>query len=91
MCIGQAASALSVSYNANDSGTAPTTGNFSVPQFDPALGILLSVELEVEGNSSGGTNEVENENESAGGSATLTIGTDIQVTGPAALLHANST
>lgn len=74
-----------ITYTDDDSGSAPASGFFSVDQFDTSLGTLLSVRLDVTGNSSGGTNEVENEDDS-GGNATLEIGTDITVTGPAAAL-----
>jgi len=60
-------------------------GNFTVPQFDPSLGTLISVSLSVTGDSFGGTNSYQNLSGNPG-TATVTIGSDITVSGPAALV-----
>jgi hypothetical protein len=80
-----AAHAASISYYASDSGATPVSSDFAVSKFDTSLGTLLSVQLEVTGNSFGGSNEVDNESTS-GGNATLTIATDMLFTGPGALI-----
>ncbi len=61
------------------------SGTFTLPQFNSALGILSSVQLTIVGNSAGGSNQIENESPTAG-SGTVSIGSNITVTGPAALL-----
>ncbi|MGF1632779.1 MAG: choice-of-anchor E domain-containing protein [Phycisphaerae bacterium] len=65
--------------------TAGSNGSFSMPQFDPGLGTLLSVTVEVTGNSFGGSNALDNQSAQAG-EASVTIGSNIFVTGPSSLL-----
>ena len=85
LCVATAG-AYTITHNASGSGTAPDSNSFSVPQFDDSGGLTLqSVQLIVDGNSTGGFSVVDNESDSAG-TATLKIGTNIQVTGPAALI-----
>lgn len=64
---------------------AGTSGNFSLPQFDPAYGTLISVILQVTGNSFGGHNGIHNTSYIHSGFATLSIGSTITVTGPESL------
>ena len=66
-------------YESNASGT------FGVPQFNPALGTLTSVELIVEGDSYGGTNGFQNTT-AFSGTASVNIGSLIHVTGPSSLV-----
>jgi hypothetical protein len=59
-----------------------STGTFMVPQYtDPGGKPLLKVTLTVIGHSSGGSNTFDNE-DLAGGTATVSIGTEIKVSGP---------
>lgn len=64
---------------------AGASGSFNVPQFDPSLGTLTQVDLFVTGNSSGGSNSVENLSGNPGFVTIVSIGTNITVSGPAAL------
>lgn len=80
------ASAASITYGPNAFGTfaAGSGGVFNMPSFDTNLGTLTKVELTVTGNSDGGSNSIQNLSDNAG-EASVTIGTDITVTGPSAL------
>lgn len=80
------ASAASISYGPSAFGTftAGAGGVFNMPSFDTNLGTLTKVELTVTGNSDGGSNSIQNLSENAG-EASVTIGTDITVSGPSAL------
>lgn len=80
------ASAASVSYGPSAFGSygAGAAGSFNMPSFDTNLGTLTKVELTVTGNSDGGSNSIQNLSDNAG-EASVTIGTDITVSGPAAL------
>lgn len=81
------ANAATVVYGPTSFGTYPTgsSGTFPVPQFDPSLGTLLSVELNVLGSADGGSNGIENLSTVNAGSGTAAIGTNITVSGPSAL------
>lgn len=73
-----------IQYNvtANNGGLnyqAGTGGNFTLPQFNPALGTLLSVLVEVTGYSIGGVNQIDNESATDAGNAVLTIGSTVTV------------
>lgn len=63
---------------------AGTAGSFNIPQFDPSLGTLTEVDLLVTGHSDGGSNGLQNLS-AFPGNASVTIGTNITVSGPAAL------
>lgn len=80
------ASAASISYGPTAFGTfnAGDAGVFQMPSFDTTLGTLTKVELTVTGNSDGGSNSIQNLSQNAG-DASVTIGTDITVSGPSAL------
>jgi hypothetical protein len=71
--------------NGGPNYTAGSSGSFSLPQFNPALGTLTGVNLAITGNSFGGSNYYENLGDNSG-SATVTIGSNITVTGPASLV-----
>ena len=83
------ASALTTVYNySSGSYTAGSGGSFTVALFDWTSGdVLDSVTLTVTGYSTGGSNGVENTNPTTAGTINLIeIGTNITVTGPAALV-----
>jgi hypothetical protein len=84
--VGQSGAAT-VSYGPTSVGplSAGSAGIFTLSQFDPALGTLNSVFVEIIGNSFGGANTLDNESTFAG-TAALSIGTNITVSGPASLL-----
>jgi hypothetical protein len=79
--------AATISFGPTSFGTftAGSFGSFTLPQFDPSLGTLTQVDVLVLGNSSGGSNGIENLGVTAG-TADLSIGTNITVTGPSSLL-----
>lgn len=81
------ASADTITYGPTNFGpfaTAQNTPGFlSVPQFNPALGTLTEVTLQLDGSSDGGSIEF---TASGSGSITLGIGSTIQVSGPASLV-----
>ncbi|HEY2841843.1 MAG TPA: choice-of-anchor E domain-containing protein [Pirellulales bacterium] len=81
-----AASAATVSYGPVSVGPSPTGsgGSFGVTQFDPSLGTLTQVDLDVTGNSDGGSNGLQNLS-GFPGNASVTIGSNITVSGPATL------
>lgn len=80
------ASAASISYGPTAFGSfaAGTGGGFNMPSFDTNIGTLTKVELTVTGNSDGGSNSLQNLS-MGDGDATVTIGTNITVSGPSAL------
>jgi len=80
------ATAASISYGPTAFGTyaAGAGGVFQMPSFDTNLGTLTKVELDVTGYSDGGSNSLQNLSQNPG-DASVTIGTDITVSGPAAL------
>lgn len=61
------------------------SGSFYFPQFDSSLGTLTSVDLTVTGNSFGGTNGLHNYS-GFSGTASVSIGSNITVTGPSSLV-----
>lgn len=78
------ACAETIQYSAtvNNGGAnyqAGTGGNFVLPQFNPALGTLESVVVEVTGFSIGGVNQIDNESATDSGSATLTLGSSVTI------------
>lgn len=78
--------AATVSYGPTAFGafSAGASGGFTMPSFDTTLGTLIQVDLIVTGNSDGGSNELQNLSANAG-TASVSIGTDITVTGPSSL------
>ena len=70
-----------LTYVAVSAGINPTSGAFSVPQFNPNLGNLEKVTLTVTGHSWGGSNQAENTTAGAG-LVQLGIGTSLHVAGP---------
>jgi hypothetical protein len=83
------ASANTISFGPNSFGpftVGSPSSSFPMTQFNPALGTLTQVDLTVTGNSNAGFNKIENTGGSAG-SATLSIGANITVTGPASLVN----
>ncbi len=79
--------AATITYGPTSFGAfaAGASGGFNVPQFDPSFGTLVQVDLYVAGHSDGGSNSVENLTANLG-TGTASIGTDISVSGPAALV-----
>ncbi len=79
--------AATITYGPTSFGAfiAGTAGSFNVPQFDPSLGTLTQIDLLVSGMSTGGTNSIENLGVTAG-SADLSIGTNITVSGPSSFV-----
>ena len=71
--------------NGGSNYAAGIGGSFNFPEFDPSLGVLLSVQLTVQGNSFGGSNGLHNFAANAG-LANVSIGSKITVTGPSALV-----
>jgi len=80
------ARAATVSYGPSAFGaySAGASGGFTMPSFDTTLGTLLQVDLIVIGNSDGGSNELQNLSANPG-TASVSIGTNITVAGPASL------
>jgi len=78
--------AATVTYGPTAFGTfsAGAGGSFNMPQFDPSLGTLTQVDLIVTGNSDGGSNGLQNLS-GFEGNGSVSIGTNITVSGPAAL------
>jgi hypothetical protein len=78
--------AATVTYGPTAFGTysAGASGGFTMPSFDTNLGTLIQVDLIVTGNSDGGSNELQNLSANPG-TASVSIGTDITVTGPSSL------
>ncbi|MDX1962667.1 MAG: PEP-CTERM sorting domain-containing protein [Pirellulales bacterium] len=85
-CMAGQASAASVTYGPQPIGpnNAGSAGSFFLPQFDPSLGTLTKVILMVNGFSDGGQNILDSESDFSG-NASVSIGTNITVTGPATL------
>jgi len=71
--------------NGGSNYASGASGSFGIPQFDPILGTLTSVELIVNGNSYGGTNGFQN-TQAFSGEATVNIGSSIHVSGPSSLV-----
>lgn len=86
LALAPVASAASITYGPTAFGTfaAGSGGVFNMPSFDTNIGTLTKVELTVTGNSDGGSNSIQNLSTNAG-DASVTIGTDITVSGPSSL------
>ena len=86
LALGSVASADTITYGPTSFGSfaAGSSGGFSVPQFNPSLGTLTQVDLFVTGDSDGGSNGLQNLS-GFPGEASVSIGTNITVSGPASL------
>lgn len=77
--------AESVSFSVSQGMPTPlsagASGNFNLPKFNPGLGDLLKVTIEVTGNSYGGTHTLDSES-AFSGSAEVRIGSQVELTGP---------
>lgn len=73
-----------ISYSHSESDQLiGATGSYLVPQYsDPGGQPLLKVTLTVDADSSGGSTTFDNEDHFSGGTATVTIGSEIKVNGP---------
>jgi hypothetical protein len=81
-----AANAATVTYGPSSFGlfSAGASGGFTMPSFDTTLGTLFQVDLDVTGSTEGGSNSLQNLSNNPG-TATVTIGTNVTVTGPSLL------
>ncbi len=71
--------------NGGSNYAAGAAGSFQLPQFDPALGTLTSMAMEVTGNSLGGYIRTDNESGTDSGNTTVSLGMQITVAGPGSL------
>ena len=86
MATAQAAHAAIITYGPTPFGSyaAGDSGGFTMPSFDTSLGTLLQVDLVVTGNTDGGSNSLQNLSGNSG-QGSVSIGTNITVTGPSSL------
>ncbi len=82
-----AAQAATETHNFGAITTPPNSSSFNVSQFDDMGGTrtLLSVQVILNGASAGGSNTIDSE-DSVAGSGSVSIGSFVQVTGPASLV-----
>lgn len=72
--------------NGGSNYSAGDSGSFNLPQFNPSLGTLTAVTLEITANAIGGTYRLDNESATDSGTASIELGADVTVSGPASLL-----